>query len=63
MSKIEKAVKDAMEKHETSGRADRDRIKRLSDFSTRMKDRGLVSKKKYSLPPMDTVGRTAYNEK
>ena len=63
MSKIEKAVSDALEKHETSGRTDRDRIKRLSDFSERMKKRGLVNKKKYSLPPMDTVGRTAYKEK
>ncbi len=62
MSKIEKAVNDALEKHETSGRADRDRIRRLTDFSERMKARGLVSKKKYSLPPMDTVGRTAYRE-
>ena len=63
MPKIGKAVNDALEKHETSSRADRGRIKRLSDFSQRMKDRGLVNKKKYSLPPMDTVGRTAYEEK
>ena len=63
MSKIEKAVNEAIEKHETSGRSDRDRLKRLSDVSDRMKDRGLASKKKYSLPPMDTVGRTAYKEK
>lgn len=62
MSKIEKAVKVAMEKHEASDRADRNRIKRLSDFSARMNDRGLASKKKYSLPPMDTVGRTAYKD-
>ena len=63
MSKIENAVNEAIEKHETSGRSDRDRIRRLTDFSERMKERGLVTKKKYSLPPMDTVGRTAYREK
>ena len=63
MSNIEKAVNEAIKKHETSGRSDQDRLKRLSDFSERMKNRGLVSKKKYSLPPMDTVGRTAYKEK
>jgi len=63
MSKIEKAVSDALRKHESSDRADRDRIRRLTEFSRRMKERGLASKKKYSLPPMDTVGRTAYKEK
>ena len=63
MSKIEKAVSDALKKHQTSDRADRDRIRRLTDFSRRMRERGLAHKKKYSFPPMDTVGRTAYKEK
>lgn len=35
---------------------------RLEAFYTRMKEKGLIRRSEYSIPPLDTVGREAYAE-
>lgn len=35
-------------------------LARLSRFYEHMKQLGMVVKKEYDLPPLDTIGRTAY---
>ncbi len=34
----------------------------LEEFYVRMKEKGLIRKNEYTIPPLDTVGRGAYAE-
>ncbi len=57
---------------DTAGRVDRairqfereratdEQFVRLREFMLEMQRRGLVIKKEYDLPPLDTIGRTAF---
>jgi len=41
-------------------RSEDEDLSRLRDFLTTMRDLGFAPKKPYDLPPLDTIGRTAF---
>jgi DNA-binding HxlR family transcriptional regulator len=53
---LTKQLRDTL-KSGTERREDDAEFKRLSEFLDEMKRRGLVVKKHYNIPPMDTVGK------
>lgn len=61
MMSIVKRVKDATREihKELAGTPEFDR---LNDFYNRMKESGIAKKQKYSLPPIDTIGRDLYQK-
>jgi hypothetical protein len=36
---------------------------RLRDFLREMQSRGMIVRKEYDLPPLDTIGKTAFHSK
>lgn len=56
--KLQEAVKDYERKHNN----DQELIK-LSEFYIKMTREGLVLKKEYDLPPLDTIGMTAHRDR
>lgn len=55
---IEDRVKKALEEQEEK-REGTESFKNLRDFYAHMKDGGFVIQQEYTLPPVDTVGRTS----
>ena len=58
---IERQIQDLL-KTSISREPKSESLARLEEFYNRMKDRGLIRKHEYSIPPLDTVGRGAYVE-
>jgi hypothetical protein len=56
---IEERIKKALEDEEKK-KGDSESFKNLRDFYNQMKDGGFVVQQDYSLPPIDTVGRTRF---
>lgn len=56
---IEEQVADALRPFEQSA-PDREALERLRAFFEEMKSAGLVLRRGYDLPPVDTVGTTAH---
>ena len=59
MGRTSAAVKAAVARIEAEKASDREFI-RLRDFYLMMQRRGLVLKKEYDIPPIDTIGKTAF---
>ncbi len=54
---IEENMRKAIAEHEQSANPDFDRLR---EFYEEKKREGLIRKQEYTLPPMDTVGRTSF---
>lgn len=54
---LTKKVKDTLREQESERGSDKD-FKRLSEFSAEMKRKGLLLKREYGIPPIDTIGKT-----
>lgn len=59
MSTTVDQLQEALRRFEQEAANDRDFI-RLRDFYVDMANRGLLVKKRYDLPLVDTIGRTAF---
>ena len=57
---IERRIRDLI--NATESRESQQSLVRLKEFYDRMKERGLIRKNEYSIPPLDTVGKGAYVE-
>ena len=57
---ISDQVRDAISTFGASG-IDNQRLLELESLKKTMIERGLLKKKGFGLPPIDTIGRTAYN--
>lgn len=55
--KIKERIKEALDKE-----AEHPDFKKLAEFYEQMRQAGVVLKKPYDLPPLDTVGREFYKE-
>lgn len=56
---IEEQVVDALRQFEQTA-PDRDALEQLRAFFEKMKSAGLVLRRGYDLPPVDTIGTTAH---
>jgi hypothetical protein len=54
---IEETMKQVLEKYSGPNSSD---FQRLREFYEEKKKEGLVRKQEYTIPPIDTVGRTLY---
>jgi len=59
MSTTVEKLQEALRKFQEQVAADQD-FARLRDFYLEMDRKGFLIKKEYNLPPLDTIGRTAY---
>lgn len=62
MADLDKQVQEALDRIERE-RAGGEDFVRLRDFASEMRRQGLLIKKEYDIPPLDTIGKTAFTKK
>lgn len=58
---IEQRILTVLEEWRSSGKRP-ESLLHLEEFYARMKEKGLIRRNEYTIPPLDTVGREAYAE-